>query len=84
MPVTIPHPFLFVFREDLNMDIGSILYNIKYRGDGIKIVSEKEYVKRIAYSRDTKTSSGLEYQAAQFNRANDYNETARELLALYH
>lgn len=66
------------------MDIGSILYNIKYRGDGIKIVSEKEYVKRIAYSRDTKTSSGLEYQAAQFNRANDYNETARELLALYH
>lgn len=66
------------------MDIGSILFNIKYKGDGIKMVSEKEYIKRIAYSRDTKTSSGLEYQAAQYNRANDYNETAVSLLALYH
>lgn len=66
------------------MDIGSLIFNLKYKGDGIKIVSEKEYIKKIAFSRDTENSSGLEYQAAQFNRANDYNETARELLALYH
>lgn len=66
------------------MDIGSILFNIKYKKEsGVTIVSEREYIKRIATSRDT-TSSGLEYQAAQYNRANDYNETARELLALYH
>lgn len=66
------------------MDIGSLIFNLKYKGDGIKIVSEKEYVKRIAYSRDTEHSSGLEYQAAQYNRVNDYNEEARKLLALYH
>jgi len=66
------------------LDLGSVLYNLKYAKEGVKMVSTEEYVKRIAYSRDTKTSSGLEYQAAQINKANDYNETAQALLALYH
>ncbi len=66
------------------IDLGSILYNIKYRGEGVTLVDERTYIKKIATSRDTKNSSGLEYQAAQFNRANDYNEEARKLLALYH
>lgn len=66
------------------LDIGSILFNIKYRKEeGVTIVSEREYIKRISISRDT-TSSGLEYQAAQYNRVNDYNEEAQKLLALYH
>ena len=66
------------------LDLGAALYNIKYsRESGIKMVSNNEYINRIAYSRDT-NSSGLEYQAAQYNTVNDYNETARELLALYH
>ena len=66
------------------LDIGSIWFNIKYRNEGVTLVDERTYIKKIATSRDTTDSSGLEYQAAQYNRANDYNETARELLALYH
>ena len=65
------------------LDIGSILYNIKYNNEGIQLVSSEKYIKRIAYSRDT-NSSGMEYQAAQVNRVNDYNEEAQKLLALYH
>ena len=65
------------------IDLGSILYNIKYGREGVTLVDQSLYVKKIVISRDT-TSSGLEYQAAQFNKANDYNETARQLLALYH
>lgn len=81
---SIPHPFLFVFREVINMiDFGSLLYNIKYKGDGVRLVDQSIYIKKIAYSRDT-TSSGMEYQAAQINKVNDYNEEARKLLALYH
>lgn len=65
------------------VDIGAILYNIKYGREGVTLVDERTYIKKIATSRDT-TSSGLEYQAAQFNKANDYNEEAQRLLALYH
>lgn len=66
------------------IDIGSMLYNLKYRGEGITLVDERTYIKKIAVSRDTTNSSGLEYACAQFNRANDYNEEAQKLLALYH
>jgi len=65
------------------IDIGAMLYNLKYKGEGVTLVDQSLYIKKIATSRDTE-SSGLEYQAAQYNKANDYNETARELLALYH
>lgn len=65
------------------IDLGSILYNIKYRGEGITLVDEKTYIKKIALSRNTE-SSGLEYACAQYNRVNDYNEEAQKLLALYH
>lgn len=65
------------------IDLGSLLYNIKYKGEGVTLVDERTYIKKIAYSRDT-NSSGMEYQAAQINRANDYNEEAQKLLALYH
>ena len=66
------------------MDIGSLLYNIKYKGEGVRLVDNSLYIKKIAYSRDTQNSSGMEYQCAQINRANDYNEEAQKLLALYH
>lgn len=66
------------------IDIGSLIYNIKYRGEGIVLVDEKTYIKKIALSRNTENSSGLEYACAQYNRVNDYNEEAQKLLALYH
>lgn len=73
-----------MFNARTLLDFGAALYNLKYAQEsGIQMVSQNEYINRIAYSRDT-TSSGLEYQAAQFNTVNDYNETARELLAMYH
>lgn len=65
------------------MDIGALLYNIKYKGEGIRLVDPSTYIKKIAFSRD-ENSSGLEYQCAQINRADDYNEEAQKLLALYH
>jgi len=65
------------------IDFGSLIYNIKYGKEGVTLVDERTYIKKIACSRDT-NSSGLEYQAAQYNTTNDYNETARSLLALYH
>ena len=66
------------------IDIGSLIYNIKYGREGVILVDPSTYIKKIAVSRDTENSSGLEYACAQFNRANDYNEEAQKLLAMYH
>lgn len=66
------------------IDAGSLIYNIKYGREGVTLVDQSLYIKKIAVSRDTVNSSGLEYACAQFNRANDYNEEAQKLLAMYH
>lgn len=65
------------------IDVGALIYNLKYKGEGVTLVDEKTYIKKIALSRN-KESSGMEYACAQVNRANDYNEEAQKLLALYH
>lgn len=66
------------------LDIGSIWFNIKYRNEGVRLVSPEKYCKAVYHSRDTETSSGLEYLCAQINSVDDYNEAAQETLALYH